>query len=93
MASVAISAVTSANTSGRTRKFTSAARFSARPKKSSSVESIWTLSSSCVMRTTTTASRTGKIAIVSRFRRRPSKIPMPMPRKLAISRKFEKKPM
>ena len=42
---------------------------------------------------TTVTSRIGKIAIVSSERRRPSRIPRPMPRKLAISRKFEKNPM
>ena len=92
-ASDAISAVTSPNTIGSTRKFTSAALLSARPKNSSSRELTCTFSSSFVMSATTITRRIGKTAIESIWRRRPSRIPMPMPRKLAISRKFEKKPM
>ena len=93
MARVAMTAVTSANTTGRTRKFTSAAWLSARPKNSSLVDLTWTLSSRVLISQTTATSRIGNRAIVFRERRRPSRMPMPMPRKLAISRKFEKKPM
>ena len=93
IASVAMTAVTSAKTIGRTRKLTSAARLSARPKKSSSWDFTWTLSSRVEIIQTTMTRRIGKRAIVSSDRRRPSRIPIPMPRKLAISRKFEKKPM
>ena len=93
IASDAISAVTSANTIGSTRKFTSAARLSARPKNSSSCERTCTFSSRKLISATTTTKRIGKIAIVSSFRSRPRSSPIPMPRKLAIRRKLEKKPM
>ena len=66
----------------------SAALLSASPKNSSSVDLTWTLSSRVVISQTTTTSRIGKSAIVFSPRRRPSRIPTPMPRKLAISRKL-----
>ncbi len=86
-------AVTSTNTSGSTRKFASAAFDSARPKKISFDERTWTFSWIVVMNHTTATRRSGKNAMDSKRRLRPSRIPSPMPRKLAISTKLLKKPM
>jgi hypothetical protein len=45
------------------------------------------------MSATTTSKRAGKGDHATRANRRPRRMPTPIPRKLAIRRKFEKKPM
>ena len=57
-----MSAVTRTTTSGRTRKLTSAAPLSARPKKSSFWDWTWTLSWATMMSTTTARSSDAKSA-------------------------------
>ena len=87
-----MTAATSATTSGRTMKLASAASFSARPKKSSSCDWICTLSWAEKTMATTVKSSHVKGENGSRQPFRPRRMPTPIPRKLAISRKLLKKP-
>jgi hypothetical protein len=78
--------------SGSTRKLTSALVDASRPKLISPGSLAWTLS--CAEYTSATVARrsgaNGERA--RRGERRPSRIPTPIPRKLAISRKLLKNP-
>ena len=78
--------------SGRTTKFVSARVLSLRPKKISSGELSWIATWTWVTRSTSESSRGPNGEIGMRRGSRPHRIPRPMPRKLAMSRKLRKKP-
>ena len=92
IASAAITAVTRATARMRIVGLVSAL-CSARPKNSSSWDLMSTLSWFWVTMVTTTSSSSGKAMSDQRAPLRPSRMPRPMPRKLAISRKLLKNPM
>ena len=90
MASPAITTVTSITMNGRTRKFAFADPLLFGPKKMSFGVSSWTLIWARVTRRTT-ANRSGANGETGiRRGSRPKRIPAPMPRKLAMSRKLLK---
>jgi hypothetical protein len=91
-ASVAMTATTSPISSGSAMMLTSASRLSASPKKISSWATTLTLSSKKLIAATSPARNSAAHAIRGFRPCRPSRIPSPIPRKLAISRKFVKNP-
>ena len=84
--------VTSTTSSGSTRKLTSALVDASSPKMISLRSLAWTLSWAEKTSATVASSNGANGDRTSRGERRPSRIPTPIPRKLAISRKLLKKP-
>jgi hypothetical protein len=91
-ASPAMMKVAIMTSAGRTRKLMSAPRLSLSPKKISPGSPSWIVTRNWVTSTTSASISGPNGEILMRFGSRPHRMPTPIPRKLAISRKFRKKP-